>query len=328
MKKQIAIIAEHHKESVVSATFEAVSFALELSNLTEAKPVIIVLGKSIKEMAENLSKKTGLDVVGIEGGPLEFYNAEQYKFTLKYYLESIDPEYICMTHTAMGLDLAPGLATRLDASCITAVEGIKSQDGKISFLRSMFGGKLRAEIMPKLKKSVITILPGAWKAQELDPMENGHVDIKAAPSSISTSRTITVKEAEEETLNLDDAEVIVAAGRGIGNEENLHLVKDLAKIFNKSAIGASKAVCDLGWLGYKHQIGMTGRTVSPRLYIACGISGSSQHISGMKDSQIVVSINIDPNAAIFNVSHYCIVEDLATFIPVLLEEFRNFVGTT
>ena len=325
MKERILVIAEHHKGHIVPTTYEAITFALELNSLARAKVLVMILGKSVNGMANMLAETTGLDVLGLEGDHLEFYNAEQYKHAIEHAIGNINPLYICMTHTAMGLDLAPGLAVRLNASCITAVEGIKPNGGKLSFVRSMYGGKIQAEIIPELKKSIITLLPGAWKARERYPDKKGSVQIKDVHRGVSISRTFSVKESEEESLNLDDADVIVAAGRGIGTEENLHLVKDLAKIFNKSAIGASKAVCDLGWLGYKYQIGMTGRTVSPRLYIACGISGSSQHISGMKDSQTVVSINLDPNAAIFNVSNYCIVEDVTTFIPALLEEYKNFV---
>jgi electron transfer flavoprotein alpha subunit len=122
---------------------------------------------------------------------------------------------------------------------------------------------------------------------------------------------------------LKDAEVIVSAGRGIGKRENLSLLKRLASFFPRSAIGASRSVCDLGWLEHKHQIGTTGQNVSPRLYIACGISGAFQHVSGIRGAQTIIAINTDPHAGIFQVAHYCINEDLNTFIPVLLEELSN-----
>jgi len=229
MEKKIVVIAEHHLGKIVPATHEAISFALELNRLIGIEPVVIVLGKSVKTMAETLAKATGLYVVGIEGRQLDLYNAEQYKFALKDTLEDIDPEYICLTHTAMGLDLAPGLAGRLNASCITAIEGTNTKGDKVSFVRSIFGGKIQATIVPALKRTVITILPGAWKAQGIRPETIGHVYIKSAPPGVSTSRTFSVKESEEERLNLDDADVIVAAGRGIGTEENLRLVKTLPK---------------------------------------------------------------------------------------------------
>ena len=120
--------------------------------------------------------------------------------------------------------------------------------------------------------------------------------------------------------------MIVSAGRGIGRQDNLHLLEELAKVFPRSALGSSKAVCDLGWLPYKHQVGVTGQTVAPGLYLACGISGAPQHIAGMGGSKMIVAINIDPDASIFNVSHYCVVEDLETFIPVLLKVLKSPSG--
>jgi electron transfer flavoprotein alpha subunit len=139
----------------------------------------------------------------------------------------------------------------------------------------------------------------------------------------TASQTLEVREASNEPLNFDDADVIVAAGRGIRNAKNLKLLENLAAIFPKAGLGASRAVCDLGWLGYRHQIGITGQTVSPRLYIACGISGAMQHLAGMKESRIIVAINNDPHAAIFQVADLGIVENLETFIPILLAEFKR-----
>jgi electron transfer flavoprotein alpha subunit len=125
--------------------------------------------------------------------------------------------------------------------------------------------------------------------------------------------------AEERDLDLSIADVIVSAGRGIGNEENLALIRQLAGLFSKSAIGCSRTVCDRGWLGYQHQIGLTGKTVSPKLYIACGISGAIQHVTGMSGSKYVVAVNKDPGAAIFQVADVGIVEDLTIFIPLVID---------
>jgi electron transfer flavoprotein alpha subunit len=122
---------------------------------------------------------------------------------------------------------------------------------------------------------------------------------------------------------LKDAEVIVSAGRGVGKKENIALIKELAALFPRSAVGASRQACDLGWLEYKHQVGTTGQTVAPKLYIACGISGAIQHVSGMKKAQNIIAINNDPHAAIFHVAHICIVEDLVSFIPLLIEELKG-----
>jgi len=227
--------------------------------------------------------------------------------------------YVCLPHSVMGFDLAPGLAVDLGAACITAVEEIREDEEGTYFTRSMWGGKIRAELVPVTQRTVLTVLPGAWTAFVEESGLAGLVRVvKADP--VSGASEITLKEAPgERESELTAADVIVSAGRGIGKEENLGMIRKLAGIFARGAVGASRTVCDLGWLEYKHQIGFTGKTVSPGLYIACGISGAIQHISGMKDSQMVIAINIDPDAPIFGVADYCIVEDLTEFIPALLE---------
>nr|HPR04350.1 electron transfer flavoprotein subunit alpha/FixB family protein [Deltaproteobacteria bacterium] len=144
-----------------------------------------------------------------------------------------------------------------------------------------------------------------------------------AAGATARSRLLGVREPAHRDSALRDAEVIVSAGRGIGKKENVEIVRELASLFPRSAVGASRSVCDLGWLEYGRQIGTTGQTVAPKLYIACGISGAIQHVAGMRGAHTIVAINTDPDAAIFRVAHYCIVEDITTFIPVLMDELKR-----
>ena len=324
MKAQIIVIAEHTENCILPVTYESLSFAMELGERLGLNVLVLILGKTVEAMAKKLAKRTGIYVIGVEGEQLEFYNAEVYKAATVRVLEIFDPSYVCMPHTATGFDLAPRLAFYMNASCLTSVEKILAREGNIRFIRSMFNGKLRAEMAPATAKSVLTILPGAWPSLEIHPESKGSVHIIEADFVPVASQTLEIKESKKGKLNLGDADVIISAGRGIRNPENLHLLEELANIFPKSALGSSKAACDLGWLGYQHQIGITGQTVSPRLYIACGISGAVQHISGMRGSQTIIGINSDRYALIFNVADYGIVENLETFIPILLEEFRHF----
>jgi electron transfer flavoprotein alpha subunit len=270
-----------------------------------------------------LADKIGCHVTGIEGGSLELYNGETYKAAVLEVFKTFDPLYVCMPHTATGFDLAPRLAFDLKASCITSVEKIRAGEGDIRFIRSMFNGKLHAEMAPAATKTVLTILPGAWSSLETHPKPKGSVHMIKTDFIPVASQTLEIKESKKGKLNLRDADVIISAGRGIRNPENRHLLEEFTKIFPKSALAASKAACDLGWFGYQRQIGITGQTVSPKLYIACGISGSVQHISGMKGSQTIIGINSDSDASIFNIADYGIVENLETFIPALLEEFKR-----
>ena len=324
MKSHIAVIAEHTEKRILPETYESLSFAMELGERLDLNILVLILGNAVEAMAKQLAERTGSYVIGVEGEQLEFYNGESYKAAVIDALKIFDPSYICIPHTATGFDLAPRLAFYLDASCVTSVEKVRASKGNIRFIRSMFNGKLHAEMSPATAKAVLTILPGAWPQLETPPESKGSVHIIRTNFVPVASQTLEIKESKKGKLNLGDADVIISAGRGIRNPENLHFLKELAKILPKSALGASKAACDLGWFGYQHQIGITGQTVSPRLYIACGISGAVQHIAGMRGSQAIIGINSDPDASIFNVADYGIVENLETFIPTLLEEFRHF----
>ena len=318
MNNRVYIIALHAGGEILPETYETVSFALGLP--ASEKTIIVLSNKpGIHAMADELAARTGIDVLGVAASYLENYCAEAYKTALKELLGALDPLTICIPHVAIGYDFAPGLATTLKASCITAIEGM--HEG--SFTRSMFSGKIRAHTRPNTPSAVLTVLPGAWEATVPDSSSRGAVNIITAESPPVFTKSHGLKESVRADIGFADADVIVSAGRGVGRPENLALIKELAALFPKAAIGSTRAVCDLGWLGYTHQIGSTGNTVSPRVYIACGISGAVQHISGMKNSGMIIAINTDPLAAIFRHASYCIVEDLSTFIPLIIEESRR-----
>ena len=310
----IYIIAELRKGGVTQETYELVSFASVIGR--GRKPVFFLLGKNVEEQAREISQKTGCDVIALTGDHIEHYNALSYAHALMEILQEEDAAWVCLPHTSMGYDLAPRLAVPLKAACITGVESA----GEGSLGRSIYSGRFIEEIVPKTARVVVTVLPGAFRPCEKTADPAGSVKVIEACFVEVRSQTLGTAESIYRNGALKDAEVIVSAGRGIGKKENLSLIKRLAAVFPRSAVGASRSVCDLGWLEHKHQIGTTGQTVSPRLYIACGISGAFQHVSGMRSAQNIVAINNDIHAPIFQVAHYCIVEDLTTFIPVLLEE--------
>jgi electron transfer flavoprotein alpha subunit len=191
----------------------------------------------------------------------------------------------------------------------------------------MFGGKVVADFVSQAEITIVTVQPGSFKAGEPDGIEAGSIESRTVSFSPHRSRTRGTKCADIGHSGLEEAEAIVAAGRGIGNEESVHLIERLASLLPRSAIAGSRPVCDAGWLEYKQQVGMTGATVSPNLYIACGISGSVQHLCGMRGAEFIVAINKDPNAAIFNESDVCVVEDLATFLPTLIDRLERWPAT-
>jgi electron transfer flavoprotein alpha subunit len=307
------IVAEQSKGSITQETYELESFARLLGR--GGKPVFLLPGKDTEEPAREISQRTGCDVIALTGDHLEFYNAMSYADALMEILEEKTEAWICLPHTSMGYDLAPRLAVLLKAACITGADSL----GDGTLRRPVYSGRFREEIFPKTHCIVVTVLPGAFHPREERLGPAGSVKVRKAEFRRRPSQSLGTTEAVQRDSMLRDAEVIVAAGRGIGKRENLSLIQRLASVFPRSAIGASRSVVDLGWLGHMHQIGTTGQNVSPRLYIACGISGAFQHVSGIRGAQTVVAINRDPHAAIFQAAHYCIVEDLEKFLPLLIE---------
>ena len=322
MEQKVIVIAEHREGRLTPAALETVSCALELGSMLGTVPRIHMAGKEIEALAHETAERTGLPVTAIEGEGFHLYNGEVYKAALTDMFVEQELSFICMPHSAMGYDLAPALAVRLNASCITAVEKIVPEGGTLSFTRSQWGGKVNARMVPLTNTVVLTVLPGAWHPQADGHRSPGPVKILSNPLRPERSRTTCIRESGHRGFNLQEAEVIVSAGKGLGSEENLHLLQELAEIFPRSAVGGSRAACDAGWIDYGRQIGQTGKTVAPKLYLACGISGSTQHIAGMKGSRTVIAINTDSHAPIFGIADFGIVDDMTRFIPALLAAFR------
>jgi electron transfer flavoprotein alpha subunit len=215
------------------------------------------------------------------------------------------------------------LSVKLEAACITGVEKILEAQDQICFMTSIFSAKAAAHIRPARDISILTIQPGMFKPQKPEKSSAGKVTFRTFECSASKTRCMGIKKAETDMTGITEAGVIVSVGQGLGDKDNLDLINQLAALFTKSAVAGSRIVCDLGWLEYRCQVGVTGATVSPRLYVACGISGAVQHIAGMRNSAYIVAINKDPAAAIFQVADICIVEDLTTFIPAFIEVYKK-----
>lgn len=323
MKGSIVIVAQHIDGKVDAVTYEALSFAMQLCKGNSACLKVVVLGEQTESIADEIAQKTGVDTIAINNKYLSQYNAEVYIETLVALFKDMSIEYLVVPHTSIAYDFAPALAVRLGASCITQVEDLRSDKDKVSFIRAMFNGKVYAEVVSNTDITILTTQAGIWGHMLVRSDRKGNVEMirkDIAPENIISHG---LKETEFKENILNRSEIIIGVGRGIGKKENLSLIYELARLFPKSAIGCSRAVCDAGWLDYKHQIGITGNTVSPKFYFAIGISGAIQHTSAIKDAQIIIAINNDPGARIFNVADYGIVEDLTQFIPILIEEYRK-----
>jgi electron transfer flavoprotein alpha subunit len=237
---------------------------------------------------------------------------------LAEHLRANRPAYVCVAHSSQGQDFAPVLAVELDAACIGGVEAVLPTGEGVGFARPLYGGKIMAGIRPACETAVLAVQPGIFKFTQPASSQAGSVDIRSLSAGPLGSRSLGIKQSATDTAGITEADVVVAAGQGIGDRNNLDLIHQLASMFTKSAVAGSRIVCDLGWLEYRCQVGVTGATVAPRLYIACGISGAIQHLTGIRGSEFIVAINKDPAAAIFQVADICIVEDLTTFIPKII----------
>lgn len=331
MKIDAVAVVWNSGEDLCPGTLEIVSTAQYLSTARGREAAVVMCGVEPEAAARDVAAGTGLPVFALRGALLDPACGDDAVRALASLLRQLDPVHVVLTHDSRGADLAPALAVHLGAACVTAVEEFAFRDGRRTFLRSICRGRMRMEIRPEVSCTVLTVLPGVLGGES----PGGDCAVmggKATAGFVKILETapgrgrIALKgkiRGEEGGVDLSEADVIVSAGRGIGREENLDLIRRLAGLFRNAAVGASRPVCDQGWLGYRHQVGLTGRTVTPDLYMACGISGTSQHLAGMKGSRCIVAVNRDPAAPIFRAAHYGIVEDLTVFLPLFIEAART-----
>ncbi len=324
MKGRIFIIPETIKNSISQDTAELVACADFLESLTGYEPEIILPGSNIENSASEVSASTGIKVTGLENNALANYTPALLALALRDYINDKDNYYIIFHDTIRGSAAAAYLSALINSELITDVKKITAEKNSQCFHSSFMEDKYTAEITPSGNKVILTIRTGSFEpcTKAEGTAANFTVTKITCPETGNYSLPETESDAFRES-SLEDASVIIAAGRGIASEENIPIIESLRELFPGSVTAGSRPVCDNGWLPLSKQVGITGRTVSPDLYIACGISGSRQHIAGMKNSKCIVSINTDPEAEIFSISDFIIVEDIHTFIPVLIKKFHD-----
>ncbi len=313
MKKDIIIIAEIQNNKISPVTYEMASLAGDLADACVASVKIIVINERALHYAEEITSKSGLDVLAVRTTDNEYYNGGLCRKILSSLVNDLNPLYICVAHTSQGLDFGPGLAISLNAPCISGVSGYDSFGDELFFIRSVYGGKINANIKQLSEPAVLIIQPGIFR-QSISKNEKGIISeyISEERETGSTTTGIIRRQGSDPAV-LTTAKTVVAVGRGIDGPDNVIHAEKFSYHFSSAAIACSRPVVDLGWMKYKYQVGITGAAISPEIYIACGISGSTQHIAGMRGAELVISINSDPNASIFNVSDICIVDDMFDF---------------
>ena len=323
MEKHIVIIAELRDKKVNPVTYELLTLAREIGRVNPLRIKMILMGDEVDTPAREMADASGESVLAIENGHLKTYNGELTKDLLYDVLPALNPVFILAAQTTQGLDFGPGLAIRLNAACITGVNALADREEGLCFSRTAYHGKMVTHLLPITETGLILVQPGAFRAGKKKGGTSGQVEIRTSGAVPKRTRSMGTAVSRSEDTGLAGANVVVAAGRGVGEKENMRLIEQLSALFPRSAVAGSRPVCDMGWLEYKRQVGLTGATVSPKLYIACGISGAMPHQVGMQGAGFIVAISTDPRAPIFNIADVCVQEDLKRFIPALVEEFEK-----
>jgi electron transfer flavoprotein alpha subunit len=314
----IAVFIEQRAGSLKKVAWQMISEARKITDANGGEVWGVFLGDDPAAATAEAGKCGAHKVFTAGGESLSAYNSEAFGTALANFCRAKNPDVLLVGSTAMGKDLGPKVAAKLECACISDAVGMVF-DGGFEFRRPIFAGKCFVDLTSSTSMTVVGIRPnafilnevgGAATAEAFDAGVDG-IDLKAVVKSVEAS--------SGGKIELTEAETVVSGGRGIKGPENYELIEKLADALGAAA-GASRAVVDAGWVDYSHQVGQTGKTVGPNLYIACGISGAIQHLAGMSSSKCIVAINKDANAPIFKVADYGVVADLFAVVPALTDE--------
>ncbi|HEU5138343.1 MAG TPA: electron transfer flavoprotein subunit alpha/FixB family protein [Bacillales bacterium] len=319
MARKTLVLAEAREGELRNVSFEAIAAGKAIAEGGEVTAVIC--GDQVQDLGETLVHHGAERVLTVENENLKNYTPDAYKQALQQVIEAEEPEAIVFGHTAMGKDLASRLSAKLECGLISDVTEIEAED-EVVFTRPIYAGK--AFEKKKISEGIFfaTIRPNNIQALEKDESLSG--DVSSFDVNIQDIRTLVkeiVRKSTGDGVDLSEAKIVVSGGRGVKSEDGFEPLQELADVLG-AAVGASRGAADAGYCDYALQIGQTGKVITPDLYIACGISGAIQHLAGMSNSKVIVAINKDPEANIFNVADYGIVGDLFDVVPKLTEELK------
>jgi electron transfer flavoprotein alpha subunit len=320
MANKILAVLEQRDGQIKRSGFEAASTAANLAKDLSTTAEAVVVGDVISNINE-VSKYGIQKVIHIKNSDLANYSSSGYTDLISDLAKESGYDIIILSNTALGKDLAPRLSIRLDAGCVVDCIKVNVSGSELTFTRPAYAGKALIDVKLLSNKKVITLRPNVFKAQVLDNPSPAEIVVKEV-SDINLKSKVTSLKKSEGKLDVAEADIIVSGGRGMKGPENFHLIEELANALG-AAVGASRAVVDAGWRPHSEQVGQTGKTVSPTLYVACGISGAIQHLAGMSSSKYIVAVNKDKDAPIFSVADYGITGDLFEIIPALTAEIKK-----
>jgi len=326
MTDRIMVVAEQRDGTLNRVSLETLAGAQAIGKETGWAVEVVLPGNQTAALAQELAGYKVEKVYDLEGPSLEAYTSDAYVHALKQFVGDRQPKLVLLPHTYQVRDFAPRLALALDRSLISDAISYKLENGKLLFTRQMFQGKFVADVgFGGEPPWLATLQIGAYRA---DQAEKGSAPVEKVEAAAPAKLRITPHEVFQEAkqaVDLSQAETIVAIGRGIKEQKNIALAEDLARALG-GEVAASRPICDNGWLPLERQIGSSGQTVAPKLYIALGISGAIQHIVGMKGARTIVAINKDVEAPIFEIADYGIVGNLFDVVPALTEEIKKAKG--
>ncbi len=320
MGTKILAVLEQREGKLKKSSFEVVGFVTKLAKELNIDTEAVVVGNNVDNL-KDISKYGIKKVVHFKNEKLKNYSSSAYSEIVANYAQEIGAKFIILSNTSLGKDLAPRISVKYDAGCIMDCVNYWLENDDIIATRPVYAGKALVDVKFKTEKRVLTIRPNVFKTPVLEDNSEPEVDTREVNSPNFKTYVVEFKKSEGK-LDVAEADIIVSGGRGMKSAENFHLIEELADALG-GAVGASRAVVDAGWRPHREQVGQTGKTVSPSLYIACGISGAIQHIAGMSSSKYIVAVNKDKDAPIFSIVDYGIAGDVFEVLPALIEEVRK-----
>ena len=325
MAQKVLVFIEQRGGSIKKSSLEALSLGKRLADEAGGSVAAVTAGGGAPGLAETLAAHGASAIYDATAESLALYATETYAAAVERAARASGADLLVFSATAMGKDLAPRVAARLDLLFAAEVVEAKVAGGKLEIVRPQYAGKALWRLALPAGKVVLTARPNVFPV-----VAAGGISAETIPVDVSDvvprARTLEFHASQKDVVDVAEADAIVSGGRGLKGPENFPLVFDLAKALG-AAVGASRAVVDAGWIGHEHQVGQTGKTVSPGLYVAVGISGAIQHLAGMRTSKRIVAINKDPDAPIFKVADYGIVGDVFEILPRLTEAVKTMRGT-
>jgi len=325
---KILVVTEQREGKWNKVSFETLAAAQQIAQQAKGSLSGVVIGKGVAALADELAATQLEDVLLVEHDLLERYTPDGFSIALKQAISGTKPDLVLLPHTYQVRDFAPKLAASLGKGMIGDCIGYRYENGKLVFVRQMFQGRTAADVVFVGEPPwVATFQAGAFRADLVVQRQGGKAPVKPVPVELKPEQ-IRAKPLElfreaKQAVDLTQAPILVSIGRGIKAPENIPMAEKLAKLLG-GELAASRPICDEGWLPMERQIGSSGQTVAPKLYLALGISGAIQHVVGMKGSRTIVAINKDQNAPIFEVADYGIVGDLFEIVPAVVEELEKW----